>query len=136
MSCGVLVWRIEREWGCGEEGEEGWCPASPSKIENIHSVTFPNSLTTKPILLPNNQWSLVCIQHSFPYLKRPLLTLSINGVQVDKTEMTYPTLGGDVGDVIMDNYLLYNIPPPKPKYKSSSKASSKPSSHHNSGNIV
>jgi hypothetical protein len=85
-------------------------PISPSKIDNLHSVTLPNSLTTKSILIPNGQWTLICIQHSFPYLKRPLMSVSVNGVEIEKAEMAYPTLGGETGEVMMDNYLLCNLP--------------------------
>ena len=85
-------------------------PQPPSKIDNIHSIQLPNSLTTKRILIPNGEWTLLCIQHSFPYLKKPLVSVSMNGVEIQKAEMTYPALGGEAGEVMMDNYILCNIP--------------------------
>ncbi len=80
--------------------------ASSSQSNNV-----PISLTTKKTaFIPNHQWTLICIQHSFPYLKRPTASISINGVEIEKGELAYPTLGAEAGDVMMDNYLLCNIP--------------------------
>ena len=85
-------------------------PQSQSKIDTLQSNNIPTSLTTKGVLIPNGQWTLICIQHSFPYLKRPTIAISLNGVEKIKSELAYPTLGGEAGEVMMDNYLLCNIP--------------------------
>lgn len=84
-------------------------PTPPSKVDT-YSVPLPNSLTTKRILIPNGQWTLICIQHTSPYLKKPELSVGINGVEIQKSEMAYPSLGGEAGEVMMDNHLLCNIP--------------------------
>jgi hypothetical protein len=82
-------------------------PASPTAATSLPTILT----TTKPILIPNKQWTLICIQHSFPYLKRPVLCISVNGTEVERNEIVYPTIGGgEVGEVMMDNYLLCNIP--------------------------
>lgn len=85
--------------------------AKSPKIDALQSNNVPISLITKrKAFIPNHQWTLICIQHSFPYLKRPTVTVSVNGVEIEKGELAYPTLGGETGEVMMDNYLLCNIP--------------------------
>ncbi len=83
-------------------------PPSPSKIDA--SAMYSNSLTSDPFIIPDNKWVMIGIQHSFPYLKRPTLTITIDGVEVSKGEVSYPSLGGELGDSMRDNYILCNIP--------------------------
>jgi hypothetical protein len=86
-------------------------PASPSRIDSSSqsSSPHPNSMTT-PISIPAGKWTLVGIQHSFPYMRSPVVSIAINGVEVDKGEVAYPSLVGEVGGIMRDNFILCNIP--------------------------
>lgn len=50
------------------------------------------------LTLPADEWSLVGIQHTHPYLRRPELTISVNGEEMLKGELGYPLLDGVVDD--------------------------------------
>jgi len=89
-------------------------PASPSRIDassqsSSSNSPHPNSMTT-PISIPAGKWTLVGIQHSFPYMRSPVVSITINGVEVDKGEVAYPSLVGEVGGIMRDNFILCNIP--------------------------
>ena len=43
-----------------------------------------------PIQLVPNEWSLVGFSHTFPYLKRPQWTVTVNGNIAGRAELTYP----------------------------------------------
>ena len=58
-----------------------------------------------PLTLPSNEWLLLGVQHVFPYLKRPFLSISLNGIEVNRGELAYPAM-----DVARHNLLLGNIP--------------------------
>lgn len=50
------------------------------------------------LTLPADEWSLIGIQHSHPYLRRPELFISVNGEEIVMGELKYPVLDGVVGD--------------------------------------
>ena len=58
---------------------------------------------TAQLTLPADEWSLIGIQHTHPYLRRPELIISVNGEEVVKGELAYPILdavsGGAEEDV-------------------------------------
>lgn len=89
-------------------------PQSPQKTiekQNYSNNVYTNSFTL-PVLIPRGRWTLLGIQHSFPYLKKPTLSVNIDGIEVGKGELSYPSIGGEVGgDGIMnDNMIMCNIP--------------------------
>jgi len=108
-------------------------PPSPSKIDSPgrshDNGMHCNSMTT-PMILPASKWCLVGIQHSFPYLKRPTCSITLDGVEVSKGEVAYPTLGNDMGECMRDNYILCNLP--SVKYKTPASGSAFKSSIDNS----
>jgi hypothetical protein len=83
-------------------------PASSSKLDSMPSL-HPNTLKSK-ISIPAGKWTLIGIQHSFPYLKPPTVSIALDGVEVDKGEVTYPSLGSEFGGDMRDNFILCNIP--------------------------
>ena len=54
---------------------------------------------TSSVVLPADEWSLLAVQHTHPYLRRPELTVSVNGEVALRGEVAYPPalLGGDDG---------------------------------------
>ena len=103
-------------------------PFSPSKMD---SNTIYNSSVTAPILIPDGKWTLIGIQHSHPYLKPPMVNIALNGEEVHRDELAYPSLhGGDSGGIMKDNIILSNLPGGDPGNVSTS-MSSYESSHLN-----
>jgi hypothetical protein len=48
------------------------------------------------LTLPADEWSLIGIQHTHPYLRRPELIISVNGEEIAKGELAYPVLDASV----------------------------------------
>jgi hypothetical protein len=44
------------------------------------------------LTLPADEWSLIGIQHTHPYLRRPELIISVNGEEIAKGELAFPVL--------------------------------------------
>lgn len=88
-------------------------PSPQNTIEktNHSNNTYTNSLTL-PVLIPRGRWTLIGVQHSFPYLKKPTLSVNIDGIEVGKGELSYPTIGGEIGGdgMMNDNSIMCNIP--------------------------
>ncbi len=94
-------------------------PPSSSKVDT-YFVPLPNSLssTNKRILcIPNDgQWTHFCIQHHrstspIPRKHTELSVVSItNGVEIQSSEMAYPSALGWKQARLMDNYLFCKIP--------------------------
>jgi hypothetical protein len=51
---------------------------------------------TAHLTLPADEWSLIGIQHTHPYLRRPELIISVNGEEIAKGELAYPVLDAAV----------------------------------------
>ena len=58
----------------------------------LHRTQDAASLATATLVLPSDEWSLVGINHVMPYLKRPQISICVNGDQVLKAELGYPQL--------------------------------------------
>jgi len=52
-----------------------------------------NGYISSTLTLPENEWTLLSIQHTHPYLRRPELSIQVNGMTVFKDEIGYPILG-------------------------------------------
>eukprot|EP00586_Coscinodiscus_wailesii_P019143 CAMPEP_0172516430 /NCGR_PEP_ID=MMETSP1066-20121228/276189_1 /TAXON_ID=671091 /ORGANISM="Coscinodiscus wailesii, Strain CCMP2513" /LENGTH=305 /DNA_ID=CAMNT_0013297915 /DNA_START=126 /DNA_END=1042 /DNA_ORIENTATION=- len=46
------------------------------------------------LVLPEKEWMLFAVKHSFPYLKKPSLSVSINGSTLIASELSYPVPEG------------------------------------------
>ena len=62
------------------------------KQQQLHRTQDAASLATATLVLPSDEWSLVGINHVMPYLKRPQISICVNGDQVMKAELGYPQL--------------------------------------------
>ena len=62
-------------------------------------------MTQLPIQLTPNEWSLVAFSHSFPYLKRPEWTVTVNGNLVGRAELSYPI----VDQPLQHSSVLHNL---------------------------
>ncbi|KAL3783784.1 hypothetical protein HJC23_000373 [Cyclotella cryptica] len=62
------------------------------------SLSSIGGYVTAQLTLPADEWSLIGIQHTHPYLRRPELSISVNGEEIVKGELRYPVLDGVVGD--------------------------------------
>ena len=101
---------------------------------NLTTYALPpsphSSLTQVPITLTLHQWNLVGITHTFPYLKRPQLTVCVNGSVQGGTsvELPYPvvdTPSNKTTPIMPHNSILHNVglmrvlipsrPPPRPQ---------------------
>ena len=79
---------------------KGGSPRSRSTKSNdatsLRSTTSNNNnngYISSTITLPENEWTLLSIQHTHPYLRRPELSIQVNGMNVLKDEIGYPILG-------------------------------------------
>jgi len=61
-------------------------PVSPSSQFHASSLRIPIPTDALPV----NEWILLSIQHTFPYLKRPFLVLHIDGEEIGRGEIAYP----------------------------------------------
>ena len=59
---------------------------------NLTAFGLPpkTQLLKLPLHLKPNEWSLIGFSHSFPYLKRPQWTVTVNGTLVGRGELSYP----------------------------------------------
>lgn len=62
-----------------------------SKDSAAPSSSIGEYVTTH-LTLPADEWSLIGIQHTHPYLRRPELMISVNGEETSKGELAYPVL--------------------------------------------
>ena len=71
-----------------------------STTSNHHHGAIGSGYVTANLTLPADEWSLIGIQHTHPYLRRPELIVSVNGEEMMKGELGYPVLDavGDFGD--------------------------------------
>ncbi len=104
----------------------------PTPSNKLDSAVYNSSLTT-PLAIPEGKWTLIGVQHSHPYLKPPLMNIAMNGEEVYRDELAYPSLAGDSSLLMRDNILLFNLPSPNPVANSArnGKISSYESSHLN-----
>lgn len=58
-----------------------------------------------PLQLTPNEWSLIGFSHSFPYLKRPEWTVTVNGNLVGRAELSYPI----VDQPLQHSSVLHNL---------------------------
>jgi len=66
-----------------------------------------NGYISSTLTLPENEWTLLSIQHTHPYLRRPELSIQVNGMTVFKDEIGYPILDAVIfpsNDQDDDNY--------------------------------
>lgn len=77
----------------GNRGDYNNGPASSGRETSAPS-SASSGYVTGQITLPADEWSLITIQHSHPYLRRPELTISVNGEEMVKGELGYPVLDG------------------------------------------
>ena len=110
-------------------------PPSPSSTKSDSNMSMHSNSLTTPVTIPKSKWTLIGIQHSFPYLKRPTLSITVNGAEVDKGEVSYPTLGGELGEVMRDNYILCNLPIGSSRSSSSSASASASASGYKSSRL-
>ena len=89
------------------KGKKSSKPTSSNGKSSIKDITKPSSTggyVTAQLTLPADEWSLIGIQHSHPYLRRPELIISVNGEEIVKGELAYPILdavsGGAEEDVV------------------------------------
>ena len=77
----------------------GGSPRSRTKSNDATSLRSTtsnnnnNGYISSTITLPENEWTLLSIQHTHPYLRRPELSIQVNGMNVLKDEIGYPILG-------------------------------------------
>jgi hypothetical protein len=71
-------------------------PKSSGKDNSAHSTASAGGYVTAQLTLPADEWSLIAIQHTHPYLRRPELIISVNGEEIVKGELGYPVLDGVV----------------------------------------
>ena len=57
-----------------------------------------NRVCSAQLTLPADEWSLVSIQHTHPYLRRPELSISVNGEEMLKGELGFPMLDGVIDE--------------------------------------
>ena len=79
----------------GRRGGNNNNNSSPTKVRGrVDSASSVDSggYITSNIVLPANEWSLICIQHTHPYLRRPELIVSVNGEEMLRGELGYPVL--------------------------------------------
>lgn len=82
--------------GGGKNGNDNLHEANVQRFEQqqqqLHRTQDAASLATATLVLPSDEWSLVGINHVMPYLKRPQISICVNGDQVMKAELGYPQL--------------------------------------------
>jgi hypothetical protein len=81
--------------GGGRGGDDRLHEANMQRFEQqqqMHRSQDAASLATATLVLPSDEWSLVGINHVMPYLKRPQISICVNGDQVMKAELGYPQL--------------------------------------------
>lgn len=69
--------------------------ASSLKKSEDYTASSPSATggyLTAQLTLPADEWSLIAIQHTHPYLRRPELSISVNGEEMGKGELAYPVL--------------------------------------------
>eukprot|EP00985_Skeletonema_marinoi_P012038 scaffold5743_cov173-Skeletonema_marinoi.AAC.7 len=66
---------------------------TPTKGNN-NPEEFSSRYCTAQLTLPADEWSLISIQHTHPYLRRPELSISVNGEEMLKGELGFPVLDG------------------------------------------
>ena len=84
--------------------DPGYHTSSTSSLPRVGGV----------INLVPGEWQLVAITHSFPYLKKPHVMVSVNGNVMVSGDLSYPSLDDNVakisqGDLMEDCVLLENI---------------------------
>ncbi|KAL7500214.1 hypothetical protein ACHAWT_008212 [Skeletonema menzelii] len=68
---------------------------SPGKgNSNSNGDEISSRYCTAQLTLPADEWSLISIQHTHPYLRRPELSISVNGEEMLKGELGFPVLDG------------------------------------------
>ena len=81
--------------GGGGDGNDNLHEANMQRFEQqqqLHRTQDAASLATATLVLPSDEWTLVGINHVMPYLKRPQISICVNGDQVMKAELGYPQL--------------------------------------------
>jgi len=83
-------------------------PGMPSRADASPNIYF--NLFMTQVSIPCGKWVLIGVQHAFHYLKPPVVTVALNGVEFGRGELAYPTLGGELGSLMRDNFVLCNMP--------------------------
>ena len=85
---------------------------TPTKGNNTGVDDISSRYCTAQLTLPADEWSLISIQHTHPYLRRPELSISVNGEDMLKGELGFPVLDGvnEVGETVMRTPLFKRSP--------------------------
>ncbi len=67
-------------------------PSSQSSTSSPSAAAALGGVITGNITLPANEWSLISIQHTHPYLRRSELIVSVNGDEMMRGELGFPVL--------------------------------------------
>ena len=76
------------------DGSKGDSSRHKGANEANASPSSMGGYVTAQLTLPADEWSLIGIQHTHPYLRRPELIISVNGEEMVKGELGYPVLDG------------------------------------------
>lgn len=71
------------------------------------SLASYSSFVRVKLTLKVGQWQLLAINHTFPYLKRPVWAVSVDGMLLGQGELTYPVCENRAE--MEDNQVLYNV---------------------------
>ena len=97
---------------------------TPMLQSNVEIISFdPTTHTSSNSNLPRvsgtitllpGEWQLLAITHSFPYLKKPHITVSVNGNAMASGDLAYPSPDDTIsskshGDLMEDCVLLENV---------------------------
>ena len=69
-------------------------------------ATYSSFVRVK-LTLKGGEWQLLGINHTFPYLKRPVWSVAVDGMVLGQGELNYPVCENKVE--MEDNQVLYNI---------------------------
>jgi hypothetical protein len=79
------------------DGKQETAPAATAAtVQHLPPPNGGGVYVSSDITLPANEWSLIAIQHTHPYLRRPELLISVNGEEMIRGELGFPVLDATI----------------------------------------
>jgi len=78
------------------DGKQETAPAATAPVQHLPPPNGGGVYVSSDITLPANEWSLIAIQHTHPYLRRPELLISVNGEEMIRGELGFPVLDATI----------------------------------------